>query len=131
MFVPAAVASLVGISAWVAHKRSKKGQMTPTRQKVFNKVLTDVKEPAKLETMSKAYQKEGLTEQAQILAARAKSAALSPEKKQARRVIFKKGMKLQDPAKVNVLAEAFRKQGAVGAAAALKQYGAGLPKKVA
>lgn len=128
--LPIAVAAATALSGYAVHKRSKKVRMTSGRQLIYDKAMSSKLEPAQLEKLANGFRKEGLAEYADNLMKRAKLRALPKETKDARRKIFRDGLKLKDPAKVNILAEAFQKEGAIGAAANLKQYAAGLPKKV-
>ena len=127
--VPLLVAGVASVSAFVAHKRSKKKQLTPAREKIFNTAMNNLKDPAGLTKLSQAYQQQGLPEQAQALAKRAKLRALPKDVKTARRGIFKKALTLKNPAQVKKIASAFQGEGCTGAAEALNQYAAGLPRE--
>lgn len=127
--VPLLVAGVAGVSAIVAHKRSKKKQLTPAREKIFNTAMNNLKDPKGLTKLSQAYQQQGLPEQAQALAKRAKLRALPKDVKTARRSIFKRALTLKNPAQVKKIASAFQGEGCTGAAEALNQYAAGLPRE--
>jgi hypothetical protein len=127
--IPLAVAAVAGVSALAVHHRSKKKQLTPAREKIFNTAMNNLKEPEKLTKLSQAYQQQGLTEQATALAKRAKLRALPKDVKAARRAIFKKTLTLKNPAQVKKIASAFQGEGCTGAAEALNQYAAGLPRE--
>lgn len=126
--IPVAVAGLGALAGFKAYKRRKKG-MTPARQKIYDQALTNMKDPVALRKLAAGYHKEGLTEQGTMLQKRARLRELPADVKQGRRDAFKKGMTLTDPAAVEKLAKAFADEGATGAAAELRKYGAGLARK--
>ncbi len=130
MLLPIAVGIATLVSGYAVHKRSKKAKMTSGRQLVYDKAMSSKLEPAQLKRLADGFKKEGLTEQGENLVKRANLRALPKEVKDERRKVFRNALKLKDPDKVNMLAEAFHKEGAIGAAANLKQYAAGLPKKI-
>lgn len=129
MLLPLLVAGTAVVSGIAVHKRSKKNKMTAGRQLVFDKAMNSKLEAPKLEKLAAAFKSEGLLEHAENLLKRAKLRALPKAIKDERRKIFKNGLALKDPDKVNKLANAFHAEGATGAAAALKQVAAGLPRK--
>ncbi len=129
MLIPITVGALSLASAYAVHRRSKKNKMTAGRQLVYDKAMNSKLEPTKLEKLAAAFKSEGLVEHAENLLKRAKLRSLPKEIKDERRKIFRDGLKLKDPEKINKLAEAFHTEGATGAAAALKQAAAGLPRK--
>ncbi len=128
--IPIAVTGLAGLAAHKVWKSRKRG-MTPKRQKLYDQALTNMKDPVKLRKLAAAYHKEGLTEQGTMLQKRARLRELPADVKQGRRDAFKKGMTLTDPGKVEKLAQEFEKEGATGAAAALRKYAGNLPRPVA
>lgn len=128
--IPVAVTGLAGLAAWKVHKNRKRG-MTPARQKVYDQALTNLKDPVKLRKLAAAYHKEGLTEQGTMLQKRARLRELPADVKEGRRAAFKKGMTLTNAASVEKLAATFEKEGATGAATALRAYAAKLPRPVA
>jgi hypothetical protein len=128
--IPFAVASLAGVAAYKVHKNRKRG-MTPARQKIYDQALTNMKDPVALRKLAAGFHKEGLTEQGTLLQKRARLRELPADVKAGRRAAFKKGMTLTNPAEVEKLAAAFANEGATGAAADLRKYAAGLPRKVA
>ncbi len=130
MLLPLAVGFATLVSGYAVHKRSKKSKMTSGRQLVYDKAMSSKLEPAQLEKLAAGFKKEGLLEHAENLFKRAKLRALPKPIKDERRKVFRDALKLKDPDKVHKLAEAFHKEGAIGAAANLKQYAAGLPKKL-
>jgi hypothetical protein len=128
--IPIAVTALAGAAAWKVHKNRNRG-MTPVRQKLYDQALTNMKDPVKLRKLAAAYHKEGLTDQGTMLQKRARLRELPADVKAGRRDAFKKGMTLTNPASVEKLAATFEKEGATGAAAALRAYAGKLPRPVA
>lgn len=125
MFViPAILLGLGGLATWKVVKR--KTGMTPERKKVYDAALTSLKDSEKLRTLALEFRKAGLKDEAVMLEKRAALRDLPTDVKLERREAFKKGMKSQDKAAVLQLADAFEKEGATGAAAALRDYAAGL-----
>jgi len=129
--IPIAVTALASAAAWKVHKNRKKKVMTPARQKVYDHALNTMKDPASLRKLGEAFHKEGLAEQGEMLTKRARLRELPADVKAGRRAAFQKGMTLVNPASVEKLAAEFDKEGATGAAAALRKYAQGLPRKVA
>lgn len=125
--IPALVLGLGSLAAYKVWK--KKHRMTPERKKVYEAALKSLKDPAKLRELATAFRKEGLKEEADLLDKRAALRELPSDVKEGRREAFKKGMTSKDAAGIEKLAKEFEKEGATGAAAALREYAAGLPKK--
>jgi predicted negative regulator of RcsB-dependent stress response len=126
--IPALVVGLGGLAAWKVWK--KKHRMTPERKKVYEAALKSLKDPVKLRELATAFDKENLKEEAELLRKRAALRELPADVKAGRRDAFKKGMASKDPTGIETLAKEFEKEGATGAAAALREYAAGLPKNV-
>jgi len=120
----------LGVGAFrQAGKRAKtEGVLTPQRQQVFEQAMQGKRDPAELRDLARAFRAQGLPGPAELLEKRAKLRELSPELTLQRRAAFKKAMTSQDPAAVNHMADLFEREGALGAAAKLRQYAAGLPK---
>jgi hypothetical protein len=120
----------------LAYKRSeKKGVLTKERQEAYEGALTSLTDPDKLRELATIYEKEGLTVEANMLRKRAVLRGQSPAVKAARKAAFDKGMKSNDPAGIEHLANEFEKITATGAASALRaraaelrEQGAGKPK---
>lgn len=112
-----------GYYAKVQHDKKvpPKGELTPERQVIFETALNEVKDPAKLRALAKAFREQGLTREADILEKRASLRDLPPDVKEARRDAYRKGMDSKDPLAVDNLANAFEKEGATGAAEALRK----------
>jgi len=125
IIVPLGIGALAGL-AWWRSKRKPHG-MTPERKKIYETALESLKEPDKLRSLADAFDKEGLKDEAIMLRKRAALRELPPASKEARKAAFRKGMSSSDPKAVHALAVAFHKQGATGAAQALKKYAEGLP----
>jgi len=132
MIIPIIIASLAGLAFWKASsdKTPEKGTITPDRQAIFEAALNDLKDPAKLRAMAQVYRREGLEAYADLLEKRAALRELPDDVKDARKDAFQKGMSSDDPAAVAKLATAFEKEGATGAATALRKYADGLQKGV-
>lgn len=131
ILLPLAILGLVG-SAGIAQARraNKKAAADPAtmaaRQVVYETALNEVKDPAKLRTMAKAFRGEGMEAEATMLEKRAALQELPPEIKAARREALRKAMASTDAVKVLEMADAFHQQGCTGAAENLRKYAAGL-----
>jgi hypothetical protein len=135
LLLPIGVGLLAG-TAWFFAKKPQKGEMTPERQVVLDTALSSTKEPDKLRALAKVFRDEGLALQADLLEQRAKLRELPADVKEGRREAFRAGMSSQNAGAVRALADEFEKEGATGAAAALRTYafsldhptaGSGLP----
>jgi hypothetical protein len=126
--IPLAVMALGVGAAYKVHKNRKKKVMTPARQKIYDHALNTMKDPAGLRKLGEAFHAQGLTEQGDMLTKRARLRELPADVKAGRRAAFQKGMTLVNPASVEKLATEFDKEGATGAAAALRKYAQGLPR---
>jgi len=124
--IPLGIAALAGTAIYRTLK--KPTGMTPERRQVYTAALNTLKDPAKLRALADAFQKEGLIKEAELLRKRARLRELPKAKRDERRNIFKKGMASKDPDAVERLAAAYDKEGATGAAAALRKYATGLRK---
>lgn len=103
-----------------------KGELTPERQVIFETALNEVKDSAKLRALAKVFREQGLVKEADILDKRATLRDLPSDVKEARRDVFRKGMDSKDHVAVDNLAAAFEKEGATGAADALRKHAAAL-----
>ena len=121
--LPATVAVAAALAAW---RYKRKRGLTPERRVIYESALKLVKDPAELRQLAKTFADEGLKAEADMLNKRAALRELPDSVKAARRQAFKDGMASKNPAAINKLADAFEKQGAVGAAANLRKYAAGL-----
>lgn len=128
--LPMVIATLAAGAYHASSKKEipNKGVVTPERALIFQTALNELKDPAKLNKLAEVYRKQGLEAHAEMLEKRAKLRSLPEETKQARRQAFKKAMSSDDPAKVKMIAEVFEKEGATGAASALREYAASLNK---
>jgi len=125
--LPILVISLAGGAYFRGSTEEKnKGVLTPERALVFETALNEVKDPAKLNKLAEAFRKAELAPQADLLEKRAKLRELPAPVKAERREAFRKGMSSHDTTAINNLAEAFEKQGATGAANALRKYASSL-----
>ena len=129
--IPLAVMALGGLAFHQTVKREKqgpgKGVVTAQRQNIFETAMRDIEDPAKLRQLAATFREQGLPAQADMLEKRAKLRELPEPVKKARRDAFRKAIKSTDPNAVRNVANAFEKQGAMGAAESLRQYAASLP----
>ena len=128
--LPVTVVGLAAAAGVVAHKRAKKKRkkgMSPDQEKIYSAALQNLKDPAKLIELADKYADQGFKHEAEMLRKRAKLRQLPPDVKKQRKEAFRKGLKLQDPDKVQKLADLFEKEGATGSADALRKYAKGLP----
>lgn len=130
--IPVAVAATVTLGGLAAKRFfSKSGmpkmEMTPARAEILRKTLNTTNLAAsKIREVAAAFGAEGFKEEEQLLMKRAALRELTPEVKQSRREIFKKALNSRDKKQVEAIADAFEKEGAVGAANNLRKYAAGL-----
>ncbi len=96
--------------------------MTAERKLIFDQLINQEQPTSTLIEMAGFYERNGLTDQADLLRKRAKLRDLSPETKAAHKQAFRDGMSSKDPDGVEALAKAFAKQGKTGNAAALRTY---------
>jgi hypothetical protein len=129
--IPIAVIALGAGAAYKVHRNRKNKVMTPKRQRVYDHALNTLKDPASLRKLGDAYHSQGLTEQGDMLVKRARLRELPADVKAGRRAAFQKGMTLTNPGSVEKLAAEFEKEGATGAASALRKYAQGLARKIA
>lgn len=123
--VPLLVLGLVAGGYYAKTRHDKippKGELTPERAVIFETALNEVKDPAKLRALAKTFREQGLVKEADILENRAKLRDLPPDVKEARRDAYRNGMSSKDAVAVDNLAAAFEKEGAVGAAMALRKH---------
>lgn len=126
--VIAAGAAVVGLGGVAYYRKAvlKKGNFTPERKKVFSEAMTNWRNPSKLKKLAKEFKKQGLNTQSKLLEMRANLRALPSEVKARREKIFRTALASTNPEVVKKVAQAFQKVGAVGAAAELNKYAAGL-----
>jgi hypothetical protein len=96
--------------------------MTPERQVVLDTALTSTKDPDKLRTLAKVFRDQGLDAQATLLELRAKLRELPPDVQEGRKDAFRAGMASTNANGVRALADTFEREGATGAAAALRLH---------
>lgn len=121
ILVPAA---LLGGGAYYLFSKPKSGKMTPEREAVYNAALNAKPPlaPEKLRELAKAFESEGLAEQADLLRKRADLRDAPKEVKKARREVFKKALRSDNPEAVKNVSEAFKGAGATGMASQLDQH---------
>jgi peptidoglycan hydrolase-like protein with peptidoglycan-binding domain len=96
--------------------------LTPEQAKVYTSALQNVKEPEKLETLAKAFQKGGKPKQAKVLMKRAAVSKLPKKQQKNRKEVFKKALNSKNPKVVKKVANAFAGEGCIGAASRLHDY---------
>lgn len=122
--IPVAVGCLVTVAAFVQHKRRPK--MTPERLEIYQAALKTLKDPDKLDVLSREFIKNGLIREGELLGKRANLRRLPPEVKAQRRIIFKEAIKSKNKSAVLSVAAAFENEGCTGAAVNLRRYAAEL-----
>lgn len=123
LLIPA-VAILGGLALFMAKKPPAK--MTMERQMLFQKIINSERDPSKLRGYANEFRKDGLTIQADVLEKRAKLRELPADVKAQRKAAFKKAMASTDKASVLKMASIYESDGAIGAAAKLRDYAKGL-----
>ncbi len=123
--IPMIIISLGGMAV-LRGKESKKAELTPERAVIFQTAMNTPLEPEKLRKLSAIFAGEGLTTQAVILEKRAKLREMSKEQKKQRTAIYKKAMKSKNREAIFEVAALFEKDGAIGAAEAMRTYAMGL-----
>jgi len=123
--VPSIIAGLATVAV-IKNRNSSKGKMTPERVIVYETALSKLKDAPKLRQLADAFEAEGLRPQAEVLRKRAALREKPREVQLARRATFKKAMASTNADAVQSVANAFRQDGATGAADALDKYAAGL-----
>ncbi|MGH9966571.1 MAG: hypothetical protein ACREBG_01890 [Pyrinomonadaceae bacterium] len=126
MPLPLIPIAVVGLGGYAWYRAKKRKGMTPERKKIYDAAMKSLKDPAKLNALADAFEKEGLKNEASQLRKRAKLRGMPDGVKAARRDAFKKCMQSKDPNAIEKCAKAFEKEGATGAATKLRQYAAGL-----
>lgn len=129
ILIPAAVVTV----ATIAYFRRPKdyGVMTEERKKAYKNALSGaVKEPEVLEKLGKAFELQGLKEQAKLLYQRASLRRLPVEVKRQRKEIFRRLMESKDKAAVLSMAEVYDADGCTNAAQNLRNYASGLPDNI-
>jgi|ERR1700690_3244155 len=114
---------------YYAHKTND-GDLTPERQAVYSMAMSFEKDPERLNTLSDAFRKAGLYEQARALANRAKLPTLPANVQLARAQALKAALSSTDPTAVRGLALVFESQGAGASAGFLRDYAQGLEQSL-
>jgi len=128
--LPLAVVLLGGGAYYSTVKKESPihGKITQERALVFETALNEVKDPKKLKTLAESFRKEGLNVQADLLEKRAKLRELPQKVKDERRAVFRKAMSSTNPNAVKQVASVYEKEGATGAANALRKYADSISK---
>jgi len=122
--LPAVIVGLGALAFWKAGKNENKEKpnMNPHQTTVFETAMNSVQDPAKLQALAKAFREAGLTTEADMLEKRAQLRNLPADVKEERAQVFRNAMSSENAEAVMRVAEAFEKEGAMGAAAALRAY---------
>lgn len=120
--IPIVSVAALGGAAWWRSKRKAFGKMTPERKKIFEQAMKSIGDPVKLRTLAKGFDSAGLRAEGDELRKRAALRDAPDKLKEERTNAFKKALSVTDPAKVKVVADAFQKIGAYGAAQKLRNY---------
>lgn len=130
MFIVPGVIICLAVGSYIVN-RKRKGEMTPERMRIFTAAINgSLKDPAKLDQLADAFDKEQLSEHAKLLRQRAALKRLPKPVQKARQAVFRKAMQSKNKAAVLKLADEFDAQGATGAALKLRQYGVNLPDSI-
>ena len=127
-FIPIIIVCLAGGAYVQTSKRVPKGVLTPQRQRIFEDALNS-KDVKTLKSLATSFREQGLNHHADLLEKRIKLRELPPEIKAARKTVFRKAMASDNPTAVMSVAAVFDKEGATGAANALREYAGSLVKK--
>ena len=101
--------------------------MTPARQEVYDQAMASLADPVKLRVLAEAYRKEGLNYEANMLHKRAALRELPPDVKKGRQEVYRQALKSTDKEAIAKVANAFEREGALGAAQKIRDYLSGLP----
>jgi hypothetical protein len=131
------VAGLAGIAYLAKRRRDSKkasgspaalhGELTPERQAIYETAMNDERDPGKILAVAVAFEAAGLDEQGNMLRKRAVLRSLPKDIKAARKDVFKRAMKSGNKQAILGVAASFQREGATGAAEALRVYASGLP----
>jgi hypothetical protein len=129
VLIPAAVVVLtVGV---VLRRPKDYGVMTAERKGVYKNALAGgIQEPAKLDELAKAFDQQGLREEAKLLRKRAALRRLPDEIKAARKEVFRKALESKNKPVILQIAQAYDEEGCTSAAARLREAASGLPDKI-
>jgi len=120
--VPVIGAAVLGGAAWWRAKKKAYGKMTPERKKIFEQAMKSLSDPVKLRTLAKGYDTAGLKAEGDELRKRAALRDAPKKLQEERTTAFRKALTTTDPSKVKLVADAFQKIGAYGAAQKLRNY---------
>ena len=121
--IPLLPAGIAMLAMGAFAMKSKKPVMTEERQKIYHAALKELKDPDKLEQLSKQFKKVGLKLEGELLQKRADYARLPPETKAEHKAIFRKALASTNRDAVLTVADGFEKMGCTGAAYNLRRYG--------
>jgi hypothetical protein len=124
--MPLWVPLLLGLGAWRIYVNATRKGLTPERKAFFLLAMKTWKDPERLSKLADLYAREGLSDEANQLRARAKLPQMGTEEKEDLARALRKGLNSTDPVKIVALSESFEKKGATASANLLQQYAAGL-----
>lgn len=129
VLIPAAVVVLtVGV---VLRRPKDYGVMTAERKGIYKNALAGgIQEPAKLDELAKAFEQQGLKEEAKLLRKRSTLRRLPDEIKTARKEIFRKACESKNKPGILAIAQAYDDEGCTSAAQRLREVASGLPDKL-
>jgi hypothetical protein len=117
---------VLAVCAAMANKKDR-SRMTPARQKVFEDLMRDCMDPAKLNECADVFEGEGLKEPyGDLLRKRAALRSLPDSVRKERRKIMRWALTLKDPAKIETIADEFQEMTCMGIAVQLREYAKGL-----
>lgn len=135
--LPVAVAGLAALAYYKAGKKettvhgenekSLFGVVTPEREFIYKKVMTDIKlPPEKIRELAQEFRKAGLEPHAALLEKRAEVRSLPKELYDARKDAFRKAMKSTNIPVIRHMADAYEQEACFGAAQKLRERAAAL-----
>jgi hypothetical protein len=118
----AGVGAVIGGGIAHASGPSSGGTMTARRKVIYTKAMETVQDPTELRKLADAFAGEGLRDEATMLRKRADLRSLPQDRREKRRVFFRKAMACDNPDAILEVALAFQKEGAFDAAKTLKEH---------
>lgn len=117
---------VVGLGGISYFRNRRHGTMTAKKQELFNHGMSKVFNPEQIRNLAKQFRQWGLTAQAELLTKRARIRELPDDVRKARREAYHRAASSKNKAAVLNVAQAFEREGCIGAAADLRKYAAGL-----
>ena len=120
----AGIGALVGAALANVSPPSRKGEMTPERQSLYNAAMNSTSSPAELRELAESFESEGLKAEAEMLRKRAELRELPKEVRDQRRQAYRQMVCSDDVDAISEMATAFATEGALGSATGLRQHAA-------